>query len=230
MSAPAPSEPPPPLGSRPTSEFETQTEQAFSAPTPFAFSHQEVAGDREMFDRRSPTFGMPPLARSSSSGPADAQGGESSGDGGGARGSAGDTLTVRIVSTSNALEDEPWLPVKTIVTMFRISVTTSEKQWEVLRRFNDFHELHMLLSRSYDRLPALPPKLLLNDDQSIAERYLELDVYLRKLVEPDSQVRRHAKLLEFLGVEKQGVRYGMRRYEYDSAQSEGNRYIRDNDL
>ena len=27
-----------------------------------------------------------------------------------------------------------------------------------------------------------------------------------------------------------GVRYGVRRYEYDSSQSEGNRYIRDNDL
>lgn len=60
-------------------------------------------------------------------------------------------------------------------------------------------------------------------------RYLELDAYLRKLV-ASPNTKTHARLLDFLGVEKHGVRYGMRRYEYDSSQSEGNRYIRDNDL
>ena len=60
-------------------------------------------------------------------------------------------------------------------------------------------------------------------------RYLELDAYLRALLANPS-LARHGRLLDFLGVEKHGVRYGIRRYEYDSAQSEGNRYIRDNDL
>ena len=33
-------------------------------------------------------------------------------------------------------------------------------------------------------------------------------------------------MLDFLGAEKHGVRYGVRRYEYDSAQSEGNKYLK----
>ena len=60
-------------------------------------------------------------------------------------------------------------------------------------------------------------------------RYLELDAYVRALL-ASPVLCKNGKLLDFLGVEKHGVRYGVRRYEYDSAQSEGNRYIRDNDL
>ena len=43
-------------------------------------------------------------------------------------------------------------------------------------------------------------------------------------------VGRHSYVLEFLGAEKQPARYGTRKYEYDSSQSEGNRYIRDCEL
>ena len=101
----------------------------------------------------------------------------------------------------------------------------------MLRRYTDFNELHAQMCKAVDtaQLPSLPPKLLLNDDESIAERHLELDGYLRKLLAAEATCR-HGRVLDFLGVEKQGVRYGMRRYEYDSAQSEGNRYIRDDDL
>ena len=70
--------------------------------------------------------------------------------------------------------------------------------------------------------PAPPPSLR-------AHRYLELDAYLRKLLQTAS-VKRNHRLLEFLGIAKQGVRYGVRNYEYDSTQSEGNRYIRDDAL
>jgi hypothetical protein len=78
-------------------------------------------------------------------------------------------------------------------------------------------------------LPALPPKLLYNEDGAIAMRFLELDAYIRGLL-LNPNIRKNTKLHDFLGVEKHGARYGVRRYEYDSAQSEGNRYIRDNDL
>ncbi len=61
-------------------------------------------------------------------------------------------------------------------------------------------------------MPALPPKLLLNSHVDIAERYLELDAYLRALLQ--SQVmRRAAALLDFLGIAKQSVRYGVRNFE-----------------
>ena len=59
-----------------------------------------------------------------------------------------DALTARIISTSNQLEDEPWLPVRNIVTMYRIACTAgAEKQWEVLRRYSDFAELHLRLGK-----------------------------------------------------------------------------------
>ena len=57
---------------------------------------------------------------------------------------------------------------------------------------------------------------------------MELDAYLR--APSVATLSKQGRLLDFLGVEKHGVRYGVRRYEYDSSQSEGNRYIRDNDL
>jgi len=140
-------------------------------------------------------------------------------------------LTTQIVSTCNQMEDEPWLPVRSIVTMFRINVRCGDKEWSQLRRYTDFHDLDAALAKTFDPvlLPPLPPKLLVNEDAAIATRFLELDAYLRGLL-ANGSIRHHAKLHEFLGIEKHGARYGMRRYEYDSAQSEGNRYIRDNDL
>ena len=158
----------------------------------------------------------------------------SGGGGGGGKGQGADGelhLSARIVSTSNQLDDEPWLPVRNIVTMFRIQVTQEGKSWELMRRYTDFHELDAQLTKSYDpsMLPPLPPKLLVNEDAAIASRFLELDAYIRILLAHPT-IGKHPRLLDFLGVEKHGPRYGVRRYEYDSAHSEGNRYIRDNDL
>ena len=145
--------------------------------------------------------------------------------------SSSSPLTATIVSTSNQFEEEPWMPVKSIITMFRIQVRHGDEQWDVMRRYNDFNQLHLQMTRAFDAslVPPLPPKLLFNSDESIAERHLELDAYLRTMLAHPA-LSTHGRLLEFLGVEKHGVRYGVRRYEYDSAHSEGNRYIRDNDL
>ena len=136
-----------------------------------------------------------------------------------------------IVATTNQLE-EPSLLTRPIVTLFRILVRLpDEGEAEVLRRFSDFTSLHAQLAElpSSAPLPPLPPKLLLNADADIAERYLDLDAYLRSLLVSD--YASSAPLLEFLGLSsKQIVRYGVRNYEYDSSQSEGNRYIRNSDL
>lgn len=173
----------------------------------------------------------------------------------------------------NKLEEEPWLPVRGIVTLFRIKasaqsrpmawvpwccvhlqicferplltngrsphqVTADDQTWEVQRRYSDFHELNQRLGKAFGEamLPELPPKLLLNSDEDIAERwkgpstagtsapglapppslrahrYLELDAYLRKLLQIPS-VASNYRLSEFLGIAKQGVRYGVRNYE-----------------
>ena len=140
-------------------------------------------------------------------------------------------IEARIVSTHNHLEDEPWLPVRSIVTVFRVKITMGERSWEILRRYSDFHELNLRLNKVFGAgvVPEFPPKLMMNADEAIAERYLELDAYVRKLLQTPT-VKRNHRLLEFLGIAKQGVRYGVRNYEYDSTQSEGNRYIRDDAL
>ena len=139
-------------------------------------------------------------------------------------------LLATIISTSNTYDEDPWLPVQTVVTLFNIRVDWGEQDWEVLRRYSDFLELHTLLSRAFGSLlPPMPPRLLFNADPDIADRMMELDRYLRKLLSFPA-VARHHRVQEFLGVSKHGVRYGVRRYEYDSSQSEGNRYIRDGDL
>ena len=123
-------------------------------------------------------------------------------------------LTIQIVSTVNKLSDEPWLPVQGIVTLFRIQVKADDQTWEVQRRYSDFNELNQRLAKAFGEaaLPELPPKLVLNSDVDIAERYLELDAYLRKLLQITS-IARNYRLLEFLGIAKQGVRYGIRNYE-----------------
>ena len=123
-------------------------------------------------------------------------------------------LTIQIVSTVNRLSDEPWLPVQGIVTLFRIQVKADDQTWEVQRRYSDFNELNQRLAKAFGEaaMPELPPKLLLNSDDDIAERYLELDAYLRRLLQITS-IARNYRLLEFLGIAKQGVRYGIRNYE-----------------
>jgi len=138
-------------------------------------------------------------------------------------------LKAAIICTTNQLEGESFVPLKSIVTLFRIVVHCGEHTWEIYRRYSDFHDLNDKLCMIGAELPELPPKLLLNQPEFIAERYLELDRYLKKLL-CIPHVGRHSMVLEFLGAGKQGVRYGVRRYEYDSSQSEGNRYIRDHDL
>ena len=106
-----------------------------------------------------------------------------------------------------------------IITMFRIQVSSGDRTWEVLRRYTDFKELQQNLTEAIDPslVPPLPPKLLLNSDVDIAERYLELDAYVRALLASPASCK-HDRVLDFLGVEKllSVRRSGIRRYEYDS--------------
>ena len=55
------------------------------------------------------------------------------------------------------------------------------------RRYSEFHHFHELLALQWDDLPALPPKLLFSQEcEDVAQRMLELDSYLRALLDtPD---------------------------------------------
>ena len=89
-----------------------------------------------------------------SGGSAEAGGGASSSDGVDA--APGEVLSAKIVCTSNQLEEEPWLPVRNIITMFRIHVSIGDREWDVMRRYSDFHELHQAVSKT---IPTRPPCL-----------------------------------------------------------------------
>ena len=77
-------------------------------------------------------------------------------------------LSARIVCTVNSVDEEPWLPVKSIVTQFKIQVASGDANWEVLRRYSDFHDLNDRLAQhcGISSLPELPPKLLMNQARS----------------------------------------------------------------
>lgn len=66
------------------------------------------------------------------------------------------------------------------VTMYIISVTTPIHNWKVKHRYNDFYNLHELLSLHYTNLPKLPSKTLLSVTSSskIERRRKDLEQYL----------------------------------------------------
>ena len=76
----------------------------------------------------------------------------------------------------------------------------------MLRRYSEFAELHQTLSRSIDSLPVLPPKLVLNTPEDLADRYLELDVFLGALLAMPSAAA-HARLRSFLGADTSSVQH-----------------------
>jgi hypothetical protein len=75
------------------------------------------------------------------------------------------------------------------------------KIWMRLRRYTDFCKLHAELSKTLHEMPLLPPKLIFNNDEDIADRFLALDTYLCQLLSNDV-IRRHTKLQAFLGLEQ----------------------------
>ena len=51
-------------------------------------------------------------------------------------------------------------------------MTADDKSWDVQRRYSDFYKLNLRLAKAFGEatLPELPPKLLMNADENIAER------------------------------------------------------------
>ena len=72
----------------------------------------------------------------------------------------------------------------------------------MLRRYSEFDELYQCLCRAVPStsLPALPPKLLLNTADALADRYLDLDAFLRSLLSMPTAAA-HPRLRSFLGAD-----------------------------
>jgi hypothetical protein len=93
--------------------------------------------------------------------------------------------------------------LRSSVTLYRIHVrqfADRSRSWCVLRRYSEFFELRETLARTVAPLPELPPKLVLNMAESLAELYLELDAFLRALLAVPAAAA-HARLRSFLGAD-----------------------------
>ena len=92
----------------------------------------------------------------------------------------------RVVGTSNVevAAPVPWQQTS-VVTNFHIRCKQGDAQWMVERRYSEFRALHADISNSHmaGRLPELPPKLLFNASENVAERLEALDAYLRGLLQ-----------------------------------------------
>jgi WD40 repeat protein len=70
------------------------------------------------------------------------------------------------------------------VTLYNISISTPVNNWKVKHRFNDFYNLHELLSQNYSQLPRPPQKSIfhLTSKSKIEKRRKELETYLCELL------------------------------------------------
>ena len=116
----------------------------------------------------------------------------------------GTALVARVVATTNRPAPE-YFTLHATITLYRIHVrcfADRTRSWCVLRRYSEFAELHQVLARilSSSLLPALPPKLMLNTAEDLADRYLELDAFLRALLAMPAAAA-HPRLRSFLGAD-----------------------------
>lgn len=112
-------------------------------------------------------------------------------------------LVARIVATTNT-RSRNWSFTRT-VTLYRIHVrqwADHTRSWCVLRRYSEFDDLYQALCKTLpaSALPVLPPKLLLNTADALADRYLDLDAFLRSLLSMPTAAQ-HPRLRSFLGAD-----------------------------
>ena len=112
---------------------------------------------------------------------------------------AASELHAAIISTSNV--EAPSTSFHPTVTSYNVQVSYRGEQWVVGKRYSEFAELNRTLTSAFGAavLPSFPPKLLLNAADDVADRYLELEAYLRGIVS-DEKLRESRWLCSFLGV------------------------------
>jgi hypothetical protein len=68
-------------------------------------------------------------------------------------------------------------------TAFRIIVNDERMEWNMWKRYREFHELHQKLSKKYTNLPAFPPRRvkIFIDDEFLDLRRQALEAYLKAL-------------------------------------------------
>ena len=112
---------------------------------------------------------------------------------------AASELHAAIISTSNVEAPSP--SFHPTVTSYNVQVSHRGEQWVVGKRYSEFAELNRTLISVFGAavLPSFPPKLLLNAADDVADRYLELEAYLRGIVS-DEKLRESRWFCAFLRV------------------------------
>ena len=74
------------------------------------------------------------------------------------------------------------------VTLYCISVSSPIHNWKVKHRYNDFHNLHELLTMNYSNLPKLPAKTFfsVSSEAKIERRRKDLEKYLTDILMIDN--------------------------------------------
>jgi hypothetical protein len=114
-------------------------------------------------------------------------------------------LVARVVATTNR-QEKSLLAFRPTYTLYRIHVRhfgDRHRSWCVLRRYSEFVELRASLGASVGVLPELPPKLVLNSTDELAERYHGLDGFLRALLSLPLAAA-HTSVRSFLGAAEAG--------------------------
>ena len=112
-------------------------------------------------------------------------------------------LVARVVATTNQPSTDLLASLRPTVTLYRIHVRqfgTRQFSWCVLRRYSEFVDLHAAVGKTVPSLPTLPPKLVLNTADALADRYLDLDAFLRSLLAMPAAAA-HPRLRSFLGAD-----------------------------
>ena len=88
-----------------------------------------------------------------------------------------------------------------------ISIITPYKSWEVLKRYTDFANLHIILSKKYNFLdfPPFPPKRLFKFSEStITERKIHFEEYLNFIIKKIN-IFKSPEIIEFLDIDNQVI-------------------------
>ncbi len=96
---------------------------------------------------------------------------------------------------------ESFLPFFSYVE-YKIDLKTNKKNWEVKKRFKDFDELHIKLSKKVKDLPKLPEKTFFKSEEILNKRKIKLQKYLTNLLRRDD-VYNHDLIFDFIQLKKE---------------------------
>ncbi len=90
----------------------------------------------------------------------------------------------------------------TLVTFYKVQVTTNKETWTLERRFSQFDTMYHELAKMLADVPALPPKTYfkLTSHEGLVKRRQDLDLFVKALVQRP-EILNHSAFRNFLEVQ-----------------------------